>query len=241
MMQKSQAARKNAKQDNTMLGRMQRAVDRIEEARQEMSEIQTVMQKAATDSKDALRVHETLSDGLQALQRMMDGDRRNEYERRGDNLAAAGDFIFGAVGQLERATELFADCCDEDGYACDDTHVPNMEEMSQMTQTARAWGTMLGRMQRDADRADRIEEADRCDDQLDKAFEAYEELMQNDLEYEMQAYEQPDHLDNKIDAYEEPDHLDNKLDAYEEHDNLDKTIEAYEEMMQYEMQRQCAN
>ena len=182
MMQKSQAARKNAKQDNTMLGRMQRAVDRIEEARQEMSEIETVMQKAATDSKDALRVHETLSDGLQALQRMMDGDRRNEYERRGDNLAAAGDFIFGAVGQLERATELFADCCDEDGYACDDTHVPNMEEMTQMTQTARVWGTMLGRMQRDADRADRIDEADRYDDQLDKAFEAYEEMAQ----YEMQ-------------------------------------------------------
>ena len=87
--------------------------------------------------KDALCVRETLSDGLLSLQRIMDGDERNEYARRGNNLAAAGDFMFRAAGQLQHATELFADCCDEDGYACDDTRVPNMEEMSQMTRTAR--------------------------------------------------------------------------------------------------------
>ena len=86
---------------------------------------------------DALCVRETLSDGLLSLQRIMDGDERNEYARRGNNLAAAGDFMFRAAGQLQHATELFADCCDEDGYACDDTRVPNMEEMSQMTRTAR--------------------------------------------------------------------------------------------------------
>ena len=54
--------------------------------------------------KDALYVHETLSDidGLQALQRMMDGDERDEYERRGDQLAAAGGFML----QLEPPTNL---------------------------------------------------------------------------------------------------------------------------------------
>ena len=31
----------------------------------------------------------------------------DEYERRGDKLAAAGGLIFGAVDQLKRATELF--------------------------------------------------------------------------------------------------------------------------------------
>ena len=37
-------------------------------------------------------------------------------------------------------------------------------------------------MQRDADRADRIDEEDRYDDQLDKAFEAYEEMAQYELQ-----------------------------------------------------------
>ena len=174
MMQRAKAARKNANR-LTMIERMQRAADRIKDARKEMIELEAMMQGIDHDDvvKEALCVRETLSDGLQALQRMMDGDERNEYERRGDNLAAAGDFMFRAVDQLQHATKLFADCCDEDGYACNDTRVPNMEEMSQMTQTARVWGTMLGRMQRDADR---IEEADRYDDQMDKTTEAYEEM-----------------------------------------------------------------
>ena len=47
--------------------------------------------------------------------------------------------------------------------------------------------------------------------------------------------------DTDAETDRENDQLDNKIDAYEESDNLDKTIEAYEEMMQYEMQRQCAN
>ena len=181
MMQRAKAARKSANR-LTMMERMQRAADRIKDARKEMLELEAMMQGRDHDDvvKDALCVRETLSDGLQALQRMMDGDERNEYERRGDNLAAAGDFMFRAVGQLQHATELFADCCDENGYACDDARVPNMEEMSQMTQTARVWGTMLGRMQRDADRADRIAEADY---RLDKTMEAYEETMQIKLEY----------------------------------------------------------
>jgi hypothetical protein len=196
MMPRAKAARKDAN-PLTMMERMQRAADRIKDARKEMRELEVMMEAAryvvkdryddgvrCTMVKDALCVRETLSDGLQALQRMMDGDERNEYERRGDNLAAAGDFMFRAVGQLQHATELFADCCDEDGYACDDVRVPNMEEISQMTQTARVWGKMLGRMQWDADR---IEEADRYDDQMDKTTEAYEEMAQIELEYEMHA------------------------------------------------------
>ena len=203
MMPRAKAARKDANR-STMMERMQRAADRIKDARKEILELEVMMEAGrsryvvtgryeedghddsvrCTMVKDALCVRETLSDGLQALQRMMDGDERNEYERRGDNLAAAGDFMFRAVGQLQHATELFADCCDEDGYACDDVRVPNMEEISQMTQTARVWGKMLGRMQWDADR---IEEADRYDDQMDKTTEAYEEMMQIELEYEMHA------------------------------------------------------
>ena len=151
-MQKSQAARKNAKQDKTMLGRMQRAADRIKEAREEMSELETMLGRNIYVTTDMLCVHETLSDGLQALQRMMDGDGRNEYEqlhaeykRRDDKLEAAGDLIMGAAGQLQRAAELFGECCDEAGWVCDDPNVPNTEEITRLrwhrpqTCGARCW------------------------------------------------------------------------------------------------------
>ena len=77
---------------------MQRAADRIsieawiEEARKETFELELMLQGRGVDTvaKGALCVHETLSDGLQALQRMMNRDERNECERRGDKLAAAG-------------------------------------------------------------------------------------------------------------------------------------------------------
>ena len=276
MMPRAKAARKDAN-PLTMMERMQRAADRIKDARKEVLELEVMMEAARHDDgvrctmeKDALCVRETLSDGLQALQRMMDGDERNEYERRGDNLAAAGDFMSRAVGQLQHAAELFADCCDEDGYACDDTRVPNMEEMSQMTQTARVWGKMLGRMQRDADR---IEEADRYDDQMDKTTEAYEEMMQIELEYEMHAsnyvvedtHAQMEQLDYEIDQIEQMQEMEQKLNErrireengsyamthahaeLDRHDDddvdyrMDKTMKAYEEMFQYEMQHQCTN
>jgi hypothetical protein len=265
MMPRAKAARKDANR-LTMMERMQRAADRIKDARKEVLELEVMMEAARHDDsvrctmvKDALCVRETLSDGLQALQRMMDGDERNEYERRGDNLAAAGDFMFRAVGQLQHATELFADCCDEDGYACDDVRVPNMEEISQMTQTARVWGKMLGRMQCDADR---IEEADRYDDQMDKTTEAYEEMMQIELEYEMHAanngvedyeieqdYEdthaQIEQLDYEIDQIEQMQEMEQKLN--EENGSYAMTrseaanMEAYEEMFQYERQHHFTN
>ena len=262
MMPRAKAARKDANR-STMMERMQRAADRIKDARKEMLELEVMMEAAryvvkdghddgvrCTMVKDALCVRETLSDGLQALQRMMDGDERNEYERRGDNLAAAGDFMFRAVGQLQHATELFADCCDEDGYACDDVRVPNMEEISQMTQTARVWGKMLGRMQRDADR---IEEADRYDDQMDKTTEAYEEMIQIELEYEMHAsnyvvedtHAQIEQLDYEIDQIEQMQEMEQKLN--EENGSYAMTrseaanMEAYEEMFQYERQHHCTN
>ena len=265
MMPRAKAARKDANR-LTMMERMQRAADRIKDARKEVLELEVMMEAARHDDgvrctmeKDALCVRETLSDGLQALQRMMDGDERNEYERRGDNLAAAGDFMFRAVGQLQHAAELFADCCDEDGYACDDVRVPNMEEISQMTQTARVWGKMLGRMQCDADR---IEEADRYDDQMDKTTEAYEEMMQIELEYEMHAanngvedyeieqdYEdthaQIEQLDYEIDQIEQMQEMEQKLN--EENGSYAMTrseaanMEAYEEMFQYERQHHFTN
>ena len=43
------------------------------------------------------------------------------------------------VRELQHATELFANCRDEGGYACSGTRIANVEEMSQMTQTARVW------------------------------------------------------------------------------------------------------
>ena len=145
-MQKSQAARKNAKQDKTMLGRMQRAADRIKEVREEMSELETMLGRNNYVTTYMLCVHETLSDGLQALQRMMDGDERNEYEqlhaeykRRDDKLEAAGDLIMGAAGQLQRAAELFGECCDEDGWVCDNPNVPNTEEITRLAQTSDVW------------------------------------------------------------------------------------------------------
>ena len=205
-MQKSQAARKNAKQGKTMLGRMQRAADRIKEAREEMSKLETMLGRNNYVTTDMLCVHETLSDGLQALQRMMDGDERNEYEqlhaeykRRDDKLEAAGDLIMGATGQLQRAAELFGECCDEAGWVCDDPNVPNTEEIRNVARTADVWAMCT------------IHAA----------------------QYSVE--------DTDAETDRENDQLDNKIDAYEEPDNLDKTIEAYEEMMQYEMQRQCAN
>ena len=262
MMPRAKAARKDANR-STMMERMQRAADRIKDARKEILELEVMMEAdgnyddgvRCTMVKDALCVRETLSDGLQALQRMMDGDERNEYERRGDNLAAAGDFMFRAVGQLQHATELFADCCDEDGYACDDVRVPNMEEISQMTQTARVWGKMLGRMQRDADR---IEEADRYDDQMDKTTEAYEEMSQIELEYEMHAsnyvvedtHAQIEQLDYEIDQIEQMQEMEQKLNEgriREENGSYAMTrseaanMEAYEEMFQYERQHHFTN
>ena len=95
MMPRAKAARKDAN-PLTMMERMQRAADWIKDARKEMRELEVMMETdryvvkdASSMVKDALCVRETLSDGLQTLQRMMDGDERNEYERRGDNLAAA--------------------------------------------------------------------------------------------------------------------------------------------------------
>ena len=266
MMPRAKAARKDANR-STMMERMQRAADRIKDARKEILELEVMMEAGryvvtgryeedrhddsvrCTMEKDALCVRETLSDGLQALQRMMDGDERNEYERRGDTLAAAGDFIFRAVGQLQHATELFADCCDEDGYACDDARVPNME-MSQMTQIARVWGKMLGRMQRDADR---IEETDRYDGQMDKTTEAYEEMFQIELEYKMHAsnyvvedtHAQMEQLDYEIDQIEQMQEMEQKLNeengSYAMTHSEAANMEAYEEMFQYERQHHFTN
>ena len=89
-----------------------------------------------------------------------------------------------------------------------------------MTQTARVWGTMLRRLQRDVDRSDRINEADRYDDHLDKNMEAYEEMLQIELEYEQ------DHGG----VSDGQDVVDHDVDC-----RMDKTTEAYEEMFQYEM------
>ena len=128
-----------------------------------------------------------------------------------------------------------------------------------MTQTARVWGKMLGRMQRDADW---IEEADRYDDQMDKTTEAYEEMMQIELEYEMHAanngvedyeieqdYEdthaQIEQLDYEIDQIEQMQEMEQKLN--EENGSYAMTrseaanMEAYEEMFQYERQHHCTN
>ena len=79
MMQRAKVARKNAKQE-TMMERMQRAADRIEDARKETLELEAMMQGRDHDNvaTEALCAHETLSDGLQALQRMMDGDERDD-------------------------------------------------------------------------------------------------------------------------------------------------------------------
>ena len=135
------------------------------------------------------------------------------------------------------------------------TRVPNMEEMSQMTQTARVWGKMLGRMQRDADR---IEEADRYDDQMDKTTEAYEEMFQIELEYEMHAsnyiaedtHERIEQLDYEIDQIEQMQEMEQKINERrirEENGSYAMTsseaanMEAYEEMFQYERQHHCTN
>ena len=198
-MPRAKATREDANR-LTMIERMQRAADRIKDARKEMRELEEMMEAARHDDgvrctivKDAVCVRETLSDGLQALQQMMDGDERNEYaklhaeyKRRDDKLEAAGDVIMGAVGQFQRAAELFGECCDEAGWVCDDPNVPNTEEITRLAQTADVW-TMCT------------------------------------IHASQYAVEDTD------------------AETDEEHDNLDKTIEAYEEMMQYEMQRQCAN
>ena len=58
---------------------MQRAADRIKDARKEMLELEAMMQGRDHDDvvKDALYVHETLSDGLpQALHIKTGGGRR---------------------------------------------------------------------------------------------------------------------------------------------------------------------
>ena len=194
MMQRAKAAQKSANR-LTMMERMQRA-DRIKDARKEMLELEAMMQGRDHDNvaKDALCVHETLSDGLQALQQMMDGDERDECERRGDKLAATtGGLILGAVDQLKRATELFDECCDEDGYVCDVPNVPNTQEIAQMTETADVWGMctvhtadyMCTMHASGYAIGDTDAEADRHDDadNLDKTAEAYEEMVQHEMQH----------------------------------------------------------
>ena len=66
---------------------------------------------------------------------------------------------------------------------------------------------------------------------MDKATEAYEEMMQIELEYEVQA-------SNYV---VEDAHAHAEADGHDDADRLDKTIEAYEEAFQYERQHHCTN
>lgn len=126
---------------------------------------------------------------------MMDGDTRDEYARRGDRLAATGCFILGAADNFKRATELFEECCDEDGYVCDDPYVPNTQGMAQRARTADVCGMCTGHTSgymctmyvpdyavEDTDAEAHRRRHDDADN-LDKNIEAYEEMMQYDMQH----------------------------------------------------------
>ena len=108
-----------------------------------------------------------------------------------------------------------------------------------MAQTANVWGMCTGHTAcimhasnyevRDTDaEAGRHDD----DDRLDKTVEAYEEMMQIELEYEMQASDYACAVEDTSAEADRHDDVDYRMD---------KTTEAYEEMFQHEMQHQCTN